>query len=90
MGDHKAAKLQKCHKVRLIEAIATCMARINLLESREDDDGDVRSELRKLKTSVFANASNGVVTQDTKDPSGLSVRIKVPPPTLSAKKVVPP
>jgi hypothetical protein len=66
MGDDKATKLQKCHKVRLVEAILTCMSCIDLLESREDDH-DVRLELRKLKTAVFANASNGIVTQDTQD-----------------------
>jgi hypothetical protein len=66
MGHNKVAKLQKCHKVRLIEAFVTCIARIDLLESREDD-GDVRSELRKLKTAIFANAFNGIVTQDTQD-----------------------
>jgi hypothetical protein len=66
MGDDKdkAAKLQKFHKPRLIEAIVTCMARIDLLET--SDDGNVRSELRKLKADVLANAStsNAVVTLD--------------------------
>jgi hypothetical protein len=69
MGDDKSAKLMKYHKPRLIEAIVTCMARIDLLET--SDDGNVRSELRRLKASVFAKASastsNAVVLQDTQD-----------------------
>jgi hypothetical protein len=70
MGDNKdkAVKLQKFHKPRLIEAIVTCMGRIDLLEKLED--GYVRLELRKRKAAVFANAtstSNTVVTQDTQD-----------------------
>jgi hypothetical protein len=35
----KAAKLLKFHKPRLIEAIVTCMARINLLETSEQGQG---------------------------------------------------
>jgi hypothetical protein len=68
MGNDKVPKLQKLHKARLVEAILTCMSRIDLLESREDND--LRSELKELKTAVYVNASNGSVqvhTQDTQD-----------------------
>jgi hypothetical protein len=72
MGDDKVPKLQKLHKARLVEAILTCMSRIDLLESKDgtnNEESKVRSELRELKKAVFVNAANGSVpdTQDTQD-----------------------
>jgi hypothetical protein len=72
MGDDKVPELQKFHKARLVEAVLTCMSRIDLLESKDgtNEDSNVRSELRELKTAVYVNAANRSVqvhTQDTQD-----------------------
>jgi hypothetical protein len=66
MGDNKVPKLQKLHKARLVEAILTCMSRINLLESKDgtSEAAKVRSELRELKKAVFVNAANRNVPAD--------------------------
>jgi hypothetical protein len=40
MGDNKVLKLQKFHKARLVEAILTCMSRIDLFKLKDGTNDD--------------------------------------------------
>jgi hypothetical protein len=63
-GDDDRRKEPSANKSQLFDAIWSLFRD---LDAATHESATVRSEFRALKTAVFANASNGFVTQETQD-----------------------